>query len=101
VALWHAFRLLLDKKDKLCCAIGGVACSLILALLVGSMGGQTFYPREGAVGLWCAIGLMFRVSLERDKAYALGLPFLGIPETADEMPLSSDSFLDSTPSKSE
>jgi O-antigen ligase len=45
-------------------AVGGVACALILALLVASFGSQTFYPREGAVGMWCAIGLMLRLSIE-------------------------------------
>jgi O-antigen ligase len=46
---------------------GGVASALVLALLVASFGSQTFYPREGAVGMWCAIGLVLRVSGERSR----------------------------------
>jgi hypothetical protein len=49
-------------------AAGGACLALILALLVASVGSQTFYPREGAVGLWCVIGLMLRVKVERDRA---------------------------------
>ncbi len=44
--------------------VGGIASSLLLALLVGAFGGQTFYPREGAVGMWASIGLMLRMSVE-------------------------------------
>ena len=32
-------------------AAGGVACALVAALMVAAMGGETFYPREGAVGI--------------------------------------------------
>jgi O-antigen ligase len=49
---------------------GGVASALVLALLVASFGSQTFYPREGAVGMWCAIGLVLRVSVERSRMRA-------------------------------
>lgn len=48
-------------------ALGGVGFSLVLALLVASIGSQTFYPREGAVGMWCAIGLMMRVWVDRER----------------------------------
>ncbi len=65
VVLFHSIRLFLDKRSPLSSAAGGVAAALVLALLVASMGSQTFYPREGAVGMWAAIGLMLRVCLER------------------------------------
>src|SRR5262249_53752858 len=39
-------------------AIGGVAAALVIAQLVGGLTAQSFYPREGTVGMWCAIGLM-------------------------------------------
>ena len=61
--------LFLDRGDKTAVAIGGVTLSLVLALLIASMGSQTFYPREGAVGMWCAIGLALRVYVQ--KQYAL------------------------------
>lgn len=59
---------LFRQRSPLSAAIGGVACSLILALLVASVGSQTFYPREGSVGMWCAIGLMLRASVERHRS---------------------------------
>jgi O-antigen ligase len=52
---------LFSSRPPFCAAIGGVASSLLLALLTASFGSQTFYPREGSVGMWCAIGLMLRV----------------------------------------
>lgn len=54
-----------DRDDPTSIAIGGVALSLIVALLGASIGSQTFYPREGAVGMWCAIFLMLRISIQR------------------------------------
>jgi hypothetical protein len=45
-----------------------MALALILALLVAAFGSQTFYPREGAVGMWAAIGLMLRLMVEKQKA---------------------------------
>ena len=70
VALFHGFRLLRDSRSPVFVATGGVASSLVLALLVASLGSQTFYPREGTVGLWCALGLLFRVSVERSRVVA-------------------------------
>jgi O-antigen ligase len=68
--LIHAFRLFLEKRSALCMAAGGVASALILALLVASMGSQSFYPVEGTVEMWAAIGLMLAVSVERKRALA-------------------------------
>ncbi|MEO8352697.1 MAG: O-antigen ligase family protein [Chthoniobacteraceae bacterium] len=76
-SLWQSARLLLDRSDPLICAVGCASFSLLLALMLGSLGGQTFYPREGAVGLWAAIGLMMRVSVERARALRQQTPFLG------------------------
>jgi hypothetical protein len=59
--------LFMDSSNPIYVACGGVALALVLALLVASLGSQTFYPREGAVGMWCAIGLMLRVYVEREK----------------------------------
>jgi len=67
VVILRSFRLLRDKDDPLCNAVGGVAAALVLALLVGGMGSHTFYPREGAVGMWAAIGLMLRASVEKSR----------------------------------
>lgn len=72
VVMSCAIRLFLDRHNPLCSVVGGIACALVLALLVASMGSQTFYPREGAVGMWAAIGLMFRLSLARSKLATSG-----------------------------
>ncbi|MBP7569180.1 MAG: O-antigen ligase family protein [Acidobacteria bacterium] len=55
-------RLFRNRQDAEAAAVGGMLLALVLALLVASMGSQTFYPREGAVGMWCAIGLALRVA---------------------------------------
>ncbi len=70
-------RLLVDRSDSLFTATGGAACALMLALLVASAGGQTFYAREGALGMWAAIGIMLRVSVERQRSRATGVPLFG------------------------
>lgn len=43
--------------------VGGFSVALLLALLVASIGSQTFYPREGAVGMWVAVALLLRVTV--------------------------------------
>ena len=70
IILFFAARLFRDKRSPLFAAVGGVSLSLVLALLVASMGSQTFYPREGAVGMWAAIGLLLRASIERKRGIA-------------------------------
>jgi len=72
--LSRSFRLVLDRDDPVVCAIGCAAFSLILALMIGGFGGQTFYPREGAVGMWAAIGLMLRVYVQRKRALEFDTP---------------------------
>lgn len=70
--VWYAVRLFRDRGDPACTAVGGVALALLLALLVAAMGSQHFYPREGAVGMWCALMLMLRVYVQRFRAGAAG-----------------------------
>ena len=65
IVLIRSIRLLRDPDDPLVCVVGATCCALVLALLIGAFGGQTFYPREGSVGMWAAIGLMLRVSVQR------------------------------------
>ncbi len=67
VVVFHSMRLFLDSRSPVFVAVGGMTLALVLALLVCSMGSQTFYPREGAVGMWAAIGVMLRVSVERRR----------------------------------
>lgn len=68
LALKYSMSLFRDSSSPVFIAIGGMSLSLIIALLVASMGSQSFYPREGAVGMWCAIGIMLRVYVERQRA---------------------------------
>ncbi len=61
---WSLFR---DPRQAIFVVTGGISLAMLLALLVASIGSQTFYPREGAVALWVAMCLMLRVYIERDK----------------------------------
>jgi len=70
VVLAHGLSLFRDSRSPVFIAVGGAVSSLVLALLLASIGSQTFYPREGAVGMWCAIGLALRVWVERARADA-------------------------------
>lgn len=65
--LWHGISLFRDSRSPLFVSAGGVAIALVLAFLVASIGSQTFYPREGSVGMWGSIGLMLRVYVERSR----------------------------------
>jgi O-antigen ligase len=72
LVVWRSVSLFReDPESPVFVCIGGMTCALVLALLIASFGSQTFYPREGAVGMWCAIGLMFRVWVQRRQAFAL------------------------------
>jgi O-antigen ligase len=62
-----AVRLLRDQRSPYFVVAGAVMTALVLALLVASVGSQTFYPREGAVPMWCAIGLALRVAVVRAR----------------------------------
>ncbi len=66
----YGLTLLKDTQSPVYVAAGGVALALVVALLVASIGSQSFYPREGGVGMWCAIGLMLRVYVERSRVHA-------------------------------
>ena len=67
VILGHAVSLLRDRRSPALMATGAITCSLVLALLFAAMGSQTFYPREGATGMWCAIGLTLRLWVARAR----------------------------------
>jgi O-antigen ligase len=68
--LTRGFQLFLENRSTVCTAAGGVACVLVLALMVAGMTSQSFYPIEGTVEMWCAMGLMLRLSVERARALA-------------------------------
>jgi O-antigen ligase len=66
--LAHSLSLTRAGRSLVFVAIGAMTSSLVIAQLAGSITGQSFYPREGTLGMWCAIGLMLRVSVERARA---------------------------------
>jgi O-antigen ligase len=66
MVLSRAFSLFRDSSSPVFVAVGGVGCSLILAMMVAGFGSQTFFPREGYVGMWCAMMLVLRLSVQRE-----------------------------------
>lgn len=72
-------------KDSRCntfIGTGGIAFALLASLFIAGMGSQTFYPREGSVGMWVAIALMLRVYVQRERCDKLGIEINN--ENADE-----------------
>jgi O-antigen ligase len=67
VIVFKATRLFVSPRSPLEEASGGVALALTLALLVAGMGSQHFYPQTGSLGMWAAIGLMLRASVNRQR----------------------------------
>jgi O-antigen ligase len=63
--LKYSFSLFKEKEIPNYIVAGGMSLSLILAFMVASFGSQTFYPREGSVGMWCSIALMLRMYVNR------------------------------------
>ncbi|MFT5707578.1 MAG: O-antigen ligase [Oceanospirillaceae bacterium] len=61
---WSLFR---DDSEKVYVTTGGFSLALLLAFLISSIGSQSFYPREGAVGMWVGIGILLRVYIERSN----------------------------------
>lgn len=67
LSLKRSAGLFLDRSDVLYEAAGGMALALVLALLFASFGAQTLYPRESVVGMWAAIGVALKISVERQR----------------------------------
>lgn len=63
--LRRSFQLFVDREDVLCEVTGGIALSLVIALFAAAIGAQTFYPREGVVGMWAALAVALRLSVQR------------------------------------
>jgi len=85
LVVWQSLVLFTNRSDNLAAAVGGATLALVLALLIAAMGSQTFYPREGSVGMWAAIGIMLRVSVEKRQARESGL-FSGDTRVATAAP---------------
>lgn len=74
VVVRRSISLFMDTRHPLFTAVGGASSALVLALLIAGTGSQTFYPREGWLAMWCAIGLMLRVYQERERWAAAAVP---------------------------
>jgi len=68
IVLWRSIVLFTNRSDSTSAAVGGVSLALVVALMSAGAGSQTFYPREGAVGMWAAIGLLLRVATDKESA---------------------------------
>ncbi len=71
VIIIYATKLFRDTTDTLYAAIGGLTLAFVMAQLIGSIGAQSFYPREGTMAMWCAIGLTLRMTVEKLKMKAV------------------------------
>lgn len=67
IFLIMSLSLFLTKSCPLSTAVGGLSSALLIAFLVGSFTGQSFYPQETNVGIYCGIGLMWRMYVENRK----------------------------------
>ena len=65
IVMRGSVSLFLDNNDPECRAIGGVTLALVGALLIAGMGSQSFYPREGSMPMWAAMGLALRCYVQR------------------------------------
>jgi hypothetical protein len=65
-------------------AAGGMAFALLTSFLIAAAGAQTFYPTELSLGVWCAIGLLMRVSLQAAHAQdaPVSVPLVDVTGTA-------------------
>ncbi len=84
--VWKSLALLLDARSPAFVAAGGVAAAVVLAFLASSIGNHSFYPREGSVPMWCAIGLMLRVWVERARVDTASRARLVLARRAGERP---------------
>lgn len=63
----RAFPVLKDPSNPFEAATAAVTLSFIGAQLIASIGSQSFYPQAGTVVMFCAIGLLLRVLIERTR----------------------------------
>lgn len=63
----QSFSMMQSKLDPLIISIGGAEFSLVIALLVSSFTGQTFYVEHQSIGMWAMGALMVRAMIERER----------------------------------
>jgi O-antigen ligase len=74
IFLIRSLSLFLKKSCRLFISVGGLSSSLLIAFLIGSFTGQTFYAQETNVGMYCGIGLMLRMYVENGKIVQISRP---------------------------
>ena len=67
VTLKTSWSLFNDHRFAEFSLAGGIAIAMVLSFLIAGMTGQSFYPEERSVGMWCAIALMARVAVQRNR----------------------------------
>ena len=68
VVFFYSARLFMRPRTASERAVGGMTFALVLALIIAAFGSQHFLPQEGGVGMWCAIGLCTRLTVDRARA---------------------------------
>ncbi len=68
VVVFRSAQLFRIRDNPICAAAGGLAFAIIVSHLVAGIGSQSFFPKEGDFGIWCAIGLILRVSCDLARA---------------------------------
>jgi hypothetical protein len=58
-----------DRRSPEFTAAGCIALALVTSHMVGSLSGQSFWPREATVGMWSAAGLLLRVWVQRSRSF--------------------------------
>jgi len=66
LAAWGG-SLIRDRRHSEYMGVGAMGLALVLAQLVGALTGQSFWPHETTVGMWCAGGLLLRVWVQRSR----------------------------------
>jgi O-antigen ligase len=63
-----AISLIRDHRSPEFVAVGGIGLALVLSQMVGALSGQSFWPSESTVGMWCAIGLLLRAQVQQQRS---------------------------------
>lgn len=63
----YSWSLLRDDRNRLYVLAGAAGVAMVFTFLVASLTGQSFYPEAKSVALWCAIALMSKVAVQRQK----------------------------------
>ncbi len=67
IMLKYSWELYRDKSQIKYIVVGSVGIAILISFLLGSLTGQSFYPSERAVPIWCTIGLLLRVYVDRTR----------------------------------